>query len=86
MILSSLIIWLTIFAIIKDCALEFDLDIYMNCDVNDLRIRKCENSSLFGFYSWNVSLPARRPHPEETMPLAVNEEVLKQGLKVMLKV
>ena len=85
MILSTLIFWLTISAIFKDCELEFDFDLYMNCDVNDLSLRKCDISALLGFYSWNVSLPARRPHLEETMPLTVNEEVLKQDLKVMLK-
>ena len=85
MILSILIYWLTNFALIKDCDLDFDFELYMNCDVNDLLIRKCDNSTLFGFNTWNVSLSAGRPHLEETMPLTVNDEVLKQDLKVMLK-
>ena len=85
MILSILIFWLTISAIFKDCELDFDFDLDKNFVVIDLRVRKCEFSTLFGCYTWNFSASAQRPPLEEAMPLTVSKEVLKQDLKVMLK-
>ena len=83
MVVLYLIFWLTNLALIKDCALNIDLDYIKDCAVLDLYIKECEFSTRVGFDSWNFSSAAGWLYVEDTMPLQVNDQVLKQDLKVM---
>ena len=83
MIVLYLIFLVTNLELIKDCAVNIDLDFIKDCDVLDLFIKECEFSTDIGFDSCNFSSEASRLFVDETMPLYVNEEVLKQDLKVM---
>ena len=56
-----------------------------NYDVLDLAYGNVKVLIQIGYISWNLPSPARRPTSNGEMPLTVNEEVLKQNLKVMLK-
>ena len=83
MILLYLIFWFTNLALLRDCELNFDTDLNKNCVVYDLCFKECDFSTFFGFVTWNFSAAAGWLIVEENMPLTVNEEVLKQDLKVM---
>ena len=83
MILLYLIFWFTNLALLRDCVLDIDTDFDKNCVVYDLCLKECDFSTFLGFLTWNFSSAAGRLIVEETMPLNVNEEVLKQDLKVM---
>ena len=83
MVVLYLIFWLTNLALIKDCALNIDLDYIKDCAVLDLFVKKCNFSTYIGFDSWNFSSAAGWLNVEETMPFNVNDQVLTQDLKVM---
>ena len=83
MVVLYLIFWLTNLELIKDCALNFDLEYIKDVVVLDLDIKECEISTSIGFDSCNFFSAASRLSVDETMPLHVNDQVLKQDLKVM---
>ena len=83
MIVLYLIFWLTISELFKDCELNINWNKIKDCVVIDLELKECVFSARFGCYSWNFSSEACRLIVEETMPLYVNDNVLKQDLKVM---
>ena len=83
MIVLLFLIWLTNFAFFKDCALNIELIYDKDCDVIELYIKECEFSARFGFDSWNFSSAAGWLNVEDRMTFQVNDQVLKQDLKVM---
>ena len=83
MIVLFLIFLVTNLELIKDCVVNIDLEFIKDCEVFDRFIIECDFSTDTGFDSWNFSSEASRLFVDDTMPLHVNDEVLKQDLKVM---
>ena len=68
---------------LKDCEVIYDLDLNKNCVGLDLCPNKGEYSIFVGLDTSNVSAAAGWLIEEGIMPLTINDEVLKQDLKVM---